>query len=486
MRMRERAKSRRAARPLPLLRVALAALMLAFFGCLGPRPAWVELPPAMHDGPIVQPGALSRFELANGLRIIVLEDHRLPFMVLGLDVRRGEASLDVSSAGLASFTAELMKRGAGERNAIEFAETVDEIGAGVSVRAGWDTMSVRVSGLSRDRERLLEIFADVVLRPRFEEAEAERSRNKKLAALVRSRDNPKTLKGWHTAKTLYGAHRFGLPRSGTPETVATFDANAARTLQRRFFLPNNAVVSVSGDVDAKALLARVRDLFGDWQRAEIPEAGAPPPHPTPGQRRIVIVDRPDLVQAQIAIAHEGISRTNPDRIAAAMLNGVLGGSGFSSRLMRVVRSDAGLTYSIGSGFSLRREPGPFGVSTFTRVAEVRRVVDLVLAEIERARSEPPSEEELARDRTHSIGSFSLGLETSGAVLASLVDLDLYGLPEDSLDTFRGRVREVTVEDTARLARELLHPERAAIVVVGPAEVLREQLEDLGAIEVVLP
>ena len=169
-----------------------------------------------------------------------------------------------------------------------------------------------------------------------------------------------------------------------------------------------------------------------------------------------------------------------------MLNGVLGGSGFSSRLMRVVRSDAGLTYSIGSGFSLRREPGPFGVSTFTRVAEVRRVVDLVLAEIERARSEPPSEEELARERTHSIGSFSLGLETSGAVLASLVDLDLYGLPEDSLDTFRGRVREVTVEDTARLARELLHPERAAIVVVGPAEVLREQLEDLGAIEVVLP
>jgi len=407
-------------------------------------------------------------------------------MALGLDLRRGEASVEVSSAGLASFTAGLMKRGSGERGAIEFAEFVEEIGAGVGAGASWDTMSVAVSGLSRDRERLLEILADVVLRPRFEEAEADRSRKKALAALVRSSDSPQTLQGWHTARTLYASHRFGLPRSGTPETVAAFDAKAARALHGKFFVPNNAVISASGDVDAEILLKRIQELFGDWQRSDIPAAGAPPPHPTPGERRIVIVDRPDLVQARIAIVHEGISRANPDRIAAGLLNGVLGGGGFSSRLMKVVRSDAGLTYSIGSGFSMRREPGPFGVSTFTRIAEVRRVIDLVLAEIEGMRIDPPSEEELSSERMRSMGGFSLGLETSGAVLGALVDFDLYGLPEDLLDTYRSRVRAVTVEDTARLARELLHPERAAIIVVGPAEVLREQLEDLGNIEVVQP
>ena len=461
-------------------------VVLAIVGCIGPRSVWEEPPPAMRAGPIVQAGALSRFELPNGLHVIVLEDHRLPYMVLNLDVRRGEASVDVSSAGLAVFTADLMERGAGDLDAIEFAEAVDEIGASLGTGAGWDTISVGVSGLSRDRKRLLEILADVVLRPRFDEAEAERSRNKSLAALVRSSDDPRTLRSWHTARTLYGSHRFGLPLSGTPETVATFDAGAARALHRRFFAPNNAVISASGDVDAGALLARVRDLFGDWQRADVPEPGVLPSAPAPPERRIIIVDRPDLTQAQIAIAHEGISRTNPDRIAAGLLNGVLGGSGFSSRLMSVVRSDAGLTYSIGSGFSLRRESGPWGVTTFTRIAEVRRVVDLVLAEIERARTDPPSEQELALERTHTIGSFSLGLETSGAVMASLVNLDLYGLPENGLDTFRSRVRAVTTADTARLARELLHPERAAIVVVGPAEELLGQLEALGPVEVVEP
>ena len=156
-------------------------------------------------------------------------------------------------------------------------------------------MSVAVSGLSRDRKRLLEILADVVLRPRFEEAEADRSRKKTLAALVRSGDSPQTLQGWHTARTLYASHRFGLPRSGTLETVATFDAKAARALHGRFFVPNNAVLSASGDVDPEVLLDRIQELFGDWERADVPAAGAPPPQPAPEERRVVIVDRPDLV-----------------------------------------------------------------------------------------------------------------------------------------------------------------------------------------------
>ena len=139
-----------------------------------------------------------------------------------------------------------------------------------------------------------------------------------------------------------------------------------------------------------------------------------------------------------------------------------------------------------SGFSLRRHAGPFYVSTFTRVSEVRRTLDLTLAELERARSDPPSEEELRDARALQVGRFSLGLETSGAVMDSLVDLDVYGLPEDSLDTYRGRVRATTTQDTARMARSLLHPERAVIVLVGPAEDLVPQVEDLGPVEVVEP
>jgi zinc protease len=154
--------------------------------------------------------------------------------------------------------------------------------------------------------------------------------------------------------------------------------------------------------------------------------------------------------------------------------------------MQRVRADAGLTYGVSSGFRLRRGGGTFTIATFTRVAEVRRVIDLLLTEFERARIEPPMGSELEGMRALSVGQFALGIETSDAVLDSLVNLNIYGLPENSLDTFRSRIRAVTAADVERVASSLLHPDRAAIVLVGPAEALMPQLEGLGPIEVVQP
>lgn len=454
--------------------------------CAGDRPAWEQTPPPPMDAPVVQEGALTRAELDNGLRVLILEDRRLPRVVFGLTVRRGEAMVPLEEAGLVTFTAELMKRGAGERDALALARAVDEIGASLSVTSGWDSMSVQISGLSRDQDALMEILADVALRPRFERSEAAKARAETLAALEQAKDEPATLARWYTARALFEGHRFSRPMSGDPETVGRLDAAAARRLHERVFLPNAAVFSASGDVDAEALFERVGSVFGSWQPGDVPDAGPPPPPETPAARVVWIVDRPELVQARITIAHEGISRTDPERVAAALMNSVLGGSGFSSRLMESVRADAGLTYGVSSGFSLRRSPSIFAVQTFTRIPEVRTVVDLLLAEFERMRAEPPKQEELMAAKTLAVGNFSLGLETSDAVMGGLVDLDVYGLPDDSLDTYRSRVREVGPDDTARMALRLLHPERAAIVLVGPAADLAPQVEDLGPVEVIEP
>jgi predicted Zn-dependent peptidase len=438
------------------------------------------------DAPVVQPGALERAELENGLRILVLEDHRLPRMALSLTVRRGEASLPPERAGLASFTAELMKRGAGNRNALALASAVDELGASLGVSAGWDSMGAGVAGLSRDEDTLFEILADVVLRPRFEPREALRARDERLAQLEQAKDDPGTLIGWYGARMLYFGHRFGVPAEGTPQSVARFDAALARDLQRRLFVPNDAILAAVGDVDAKDVIERARRAFGTWPRGPVLPPGDPPPAEVPPGRRVLIVDRPELVQARILIAHEGISRTDPERIPASLLNSVVGGSGFSSRMMARVRSEAGLTYSVGSGFSMRRSPGPFVVSTFTRVPEARRVIDLLLAELDRARQDPPSEAELADARTLAVGNFALSLETADEVMSSLVDLEVYGLPPDSLDSYRARVRASSAGEIAAQAQRLLHPERAGIVLVGPAAQLEPQLEGLGPVEVVRP
>jgi zinc protease len=443
-------------------------------------------PPPATEAPVVQPGAFHRTALDNGLEILVLEDHRLPRVAFGIAFRRGEGAVPAERAGLASFTTELLERGAGDRDALAFAEYVDSIGASFSAGASWDSATVGVVGLSRDLDRLMEILSDAVLSPRFEKAEAERARAERLASLERALDDPATLARWHTAKAVYGEHRYGLPTLGSPETVKQLDEAAAREYHRRAFIPNDAIFFASGDVSADDITARVKGAFGAWQRGPEVPAGPAPPRETPTARRIVIVDRPDLVQARISLSHEGIRRTADDRLAASLMNSVVGGSGFSSRLMGTLRANAGLTYGVYSGFALRRQPGPFVVSTFTRVPEVRRALDLILEELERGRSEPPGESELTWARTLAVGRFSMGLETSAAVMTGIVDLEVHRLPDDSLDTFRSRIRAVSAEEVAQAARDHLHPDRAAIVLVGPAEQIRPLVEDLGPVEVVEP
>lgn len=474
------------------LRGAAAVLLSAasaLAGCgsaLHPAPLWEQQPPPIQTGPVVPMARVHRTTLANGLRVLVLEDHRLPRLAVGIVLRHGIASEPAGSEGVAVYTAELMQRGAGERDALAFAEAVADLGAGLSASADWDSFSVGATGLARDEAALVDLLADVVLRPRFAPDEAAHVRAEQLAGLEQAKDDPQTLVGASFAQALYPSHRFGLPVDGTPESVARLDAAAARAFHAARFVPGDAIVYAVGDVASDEIVSRMGHVFGGWS------GGAPPPDPplapspTPEARRVVIVDRPDLVQSQIAIGHEGIRRSEPEREAALLLDDVLGDGGFSSRLMTRLRVDAGLTYSVGSGFAMRREGGPFYVSTFTRVPETRRVIDLVLAELERAKAEPPSPAELADAKARSAGSFILGLETSEALASAMVTLDVQGLPQDRLDTYRSRVLAVTPDQVATAARERLHPERAAIVVAGPAEALRAQLEGLGPIEVVTP
>ena len=330
-------------------------------------------------------------------------------------------------------------------------------------------------------------FLDVALRPRFDEIEFAKARAEQQAAIVAAQDEPATLIRWHTLRVLFDGHRYGLPRSGTAETISEINVDQTRAYWVDRFVPRNTIFWAVGDLKAEELISDVRRAFGGLSDVPVISNTPPTPTQTPGKRRIVVVDKPDLVQARIIVAHEGIGRTEPTRIPTGIMNDVLGGSGFSSRLMQKIRSDEGLTYGVGSGFSLRSQPGPFSVSTFTRVSKVRQVVDLVLEELEAIRSDRPIvRSELDKFISYNIGRFGLSLETSDAVLSSLVDLDVYALPANSLDTYRSRVRAVTLDDVTQAAELRLHPDRAAIVVLGPAEALVPTLEDLGEVEVWQP
>lgn len=469
--------------------VLVAGLAALASGCslLGSRPAWEEPPPPPSVGPIVSAQDLHRAVLANGIEVLVLEDARLPRVALGVTLRSGAGSVPPEKAGVAELTAEVLQRGAGSRDALALAKVIEDVGASLAVAAGWDATTVSLSGLSKDRALFEEILADVTLRPRFDPAELEKSRGEHLAGLAAAVDEPSTLLRWNFLRTLYAGHRYGLPEAGSEETVAKLSLDDVRAYWRDRFVARNAIFWAVGDVDAATFTREIEARYGALPDSSAVPTTPPPPTRAPEARRIVVVDEPELVQAHILIGHEGIARSNPDRIAIDLMNDALGGSGFSSRLMKVVRAKNGLTYSIGSGFGLRSQPGPFQVQTFTKVESVRAVVDLVLEEMSAIQGASPiDEEELAKFKSYSAGAFGLSLETSGAVLSSLVDLEVHGLPEDSLDTFRARVGSTTLEEVRTAAKARLHPERAAIVVLGPAAKLVPQLESLGPVEVVKP
>jgi len=468
-----------------LLVVACARLPESLGG--SPGPAWERAPALPAEGPIVQGDVLYRAELANGLRLLLLRDDRLPRVSLGLELARGAGSVVPSEAGLASITSEVMQRGAGDRDVLELARVVEDAGASLAVSAGWDTTGISLSGLSEDRDLLLEILADVALRPKFDEAEFGKAVAEHQAGLLAAADDPATLIRWYALRALYEGHRYGLPRSGTAETVARLSVDDARMYWEKRFVPRNTIFWAVGDIDAASLAAEAERLFGGLPDSGVPPATPPTPARVPSERRIVVVDKPELGQARIILGHEGIARTEPRRIPVDLMNDALGGSGFSSRLMKRVRSDEGLTYGVGSGFSLRSAAGPFSVSTFTRKEKAREVVDLLIEELEAIRSTRPVEpEELAKFISYNVGRFGLSLETSQSVLGSLVDLEVHGLPEDSLDTYRSRLRAVTLEDVRAASRDFLHPDRAALIVLGPAQDLVPQLEDLGSVEIVQP
>ncbi|MCR9095555.1 MAG: insulinase family protein [bacterium] len=477
-----------------LLRATSLSLLapLALSGCaslppaLGgaPPPAWELPPPPPAEGPIVEAGALHRATLENGLTILILEDHHLPRVALGLELRRGAGSVPPGKAGVAAITSEVLQRGAGDRDVLELAKVVEDAGASLSVDAGWDTTGISLAGLAETRELLMEILGDVALRPRFDEGEFAKAVAEHRAGLVSAQDDPATLIRWNAIRALYEDHRYGVPRAGTEETIAALTLDDVMAYWTDRLVPSNAIFWAVGDIDAEVLVAEVEALFGGLESGPVPPKTPPTPERAPEARRIVVVDKPELGQARIIVAHEGIARTEPERIPLDLMNDALGGSGFSSRLMKKIRSDEGLTYGIGSGFSLRAVPGPFSISTFTRKDQVRRVVDLVLAEMSAIReTRPVSPEELAKFVSYNVGRFGLSLETSQSVLSSLVDLEVHGLPDDSLDTYRGRLRAVDLETVHAVTRKRLAPDRAAIVVLGPAAEIVPQLESLGEVEV---
>lgn len=414
--------------------------------------------------------------LANGLQVVVVQHHEQPVVTLRLLVRAGAAQDPPGKQGVAVMAAALLDQGAGQRSAAQIADAIDTIGGGLNTGAGSDLTITDVLVMKDSLAFGFDLMADVVRRPAFHPAELERQRQQAVSGLRVNYEDPDFVASLVFDRLVYGFHPYGLPNSGTPESLAGITPDDLRAFHKAWFVPNNALLGIVGDVSTAEALAAAEKAFGDWPRAELPPADhAPPPAPT---RRVLVINKPDAVQTEVRVGHLALPRTHPDYLAFDLALKILGGEG-ANRLHQVLRSDRGLTYGASADLTALRESGDFAADTDTRSDATAEVLRLIVDEVARLQREPVSLRELRSAQDYLAGKFPLTIETPGAIATQVMDVLFYGLPLADLETYRERVNAITPADIQRVAKQYLFPDRLSVVLVGNAAAFTPQLAGVG-------
>ena len=439
-----------------------------------------DRPPPARERPFKVP-AVKRFKLKNGLPVILAESRKLPLYGLELVVKTGNAANPRGQAGLADLTAAMLDEGTTSRGAVELADELATAGASLAASAGWDASSLSVSGLSDDLDRALAVWAEVLLRPAFDDKELARVRANLAAGMRRRKDNPAQLAAATLARALYGAdHPYGWPVSGTEESIGKLTGADLRKFWETYYRPNNAVLVVAGDVNEKKLRAKLEPLLKDWKARPIPKLDLPAPA-APAKTRVFLVDRPGAPQSSIRVGLVGLERRSPDYHAALVMNQILGGS--FKRLGLNLRRAKGWTGGVSSLFEARRTPGPWWAGGEFIAAHTADAIAELLREVKLLRDELVTDKELDETKDEIVNAFPTRFATVNQVAGQMAALAVYGLPDNDLATFTRKISAVTRADVQRVARKYLDPDRMAIAVVADQKAHEAALRKVAEVEV---
>jgi zinc protease len=411
--------------------------------------------------------------LPNGLQIVIVEDQRLPLVSYRLALRAGDVNDPADTPGLMDMVTGLLNEGTAQRSSKQIADEVARYGATLMAGSNADYTTVAASALSMYRNEILDLLADVVLNPTFPESEVKLAQQNALQALRQQRSQPSFLANERMAHVLFGQHPYSVI-SATPESINAMSHDKLLAFHRSLFVPNNAVLIVVGDVRRDEVLRRVNDLFGKWQRGETSERQFPAP-PVRNERALYIVDRPGSAQSNIVIANTAINRTSTDYFPMLVMNVVLGANA-SSRLFMNLREAKGYTYGAYSDLDTRRLAGSFRETAEVRTPVTGPSLKEFFYELDRIRNEVVPEKEIRDAKSFLTGVFPIQIETQEGLINRLVQIKMFNLPADYLQTYRDRINAVTAADIQRVARQYVQPDKAAIVIVGDSAAIMEQVK----------
>lgn len=421
-------------------------------------------------------------KLANGLRVILLEDHKVPTYTMQMVVLSGGLADKPDYRGLASFTAALLREGTAKRSSKDIAEQTDALGATLASGSGFSniTSTVTASGLVENMDQTMDIFADVVRNPAFPQQEVDKYKARTLAQLQLQRGSPQFLAQERFSRAIYGDHPASLiaPPIDSIKKISSKDLADFHSV---YYRPNNAILAIVGDVTLKEVLPKIEKAFGDWQKGDVPATTIPVAPPQAGSR-IFLIDRPGSVQTVLQLGNLGIERNSADYFSLLLADRILGG-GPAARLFLNLREDKGYTYGAYSNFGGSKFRGTWVSSSEVRTDVTEGAMKEFMYELKRLREEKVTPEELDNAKRAIVGSFALSLEQPQFLLQNIITQKLYDLPADYWDTYPQKVAAVTAEDIQNIAQKYVDLDHLQIVAVGDASKAREILAKYGKVEV---
>jgi zinc protease len=419
--------------------------------------------PDLRGGVVQAAPPVQRTVLPNGLVLLVSQEHSLPLVTFHLLIDAGSRKDPEGQEGLAYLTARGILLGTSGHTATAINEEVDFMGASLTSSATRDytTLSLRV--LRKDLEKGFDLFMEALTRSTFPGEEIRREVKEALAAIQSAEERPMAVAEKAFRRALFLDSPYGHPVEGTKESLPPLTREAMVGFFKTYYHPNNAILTVVGDVSAEDVKAKLIPGLTKWPMGEIPNERFPIIFAKgPSTEKI---DR-DIAQANIIIGNEGVNRENPDYYALTVMNYILGGGGFSSWLLEEIRVKRGLAYSVVSFLDPGKYPGSFQIVLQTKNSSAREAISLSLEQMERIRRELVSEKELEVAKKYLIGSFPLRLDSQEKLANFLTQVEYYGLGLEYPEKYPFLIRSVTQEEVLRVAKTYLHPEKHILVVVG--------------------
>ena len=422
-----------------------------------------------------------RIELENGAVLLLSEKHDVPLIGLRAVIRGGSITDSENKAGLTELLATVMQKGAGSRDAAEFAAASANVGGRLSINAGVEAVIVSAEFLSRDTELLIELVADALLRPTLADAEFAKERERAIGLIRAAKDaNPNNLMTYYADGFLFGDHPYGSPTIGSESSLAAIEHEDLVEHYRNHFGGDRLIVSVVGDFDLAALKARLSAVFGDWGPAAEELVVVPPAEPASGPR-VLLVDKPGATQSYFWFGDRGVAIDYPRRAELDLANTVFGGR-FTSMLVTELRVNAGLTYRAGSTIDRRAQPGSVMIKSFTETGTTIETIDLAMSVLGRLHDSGLDDEMMASARNYIMGQFPPSLETGSAVAGMLAFLERHGLDRSYVDEYGAALAAATPESVAMSIDEV-YPDRDSLVfvIIGDAAAIRDDVAKYGPV-----